>query len=92
MSRIAFFTICLLVFKHLAAQEIDYNQYVYPLIGTSRMGHTYSGATVPFGMAQLSPETDILQYELNDRYNEDVYKYRAGYQYNDPPISFDTQV
>ena len=32
--------------------------YVKPIIGTQRMGHTYPGATVPFGMVQLSPDTD----------------------------------
>jgi putative alpha-1,2-mannosidase len=40
-------------------------QYVKPIIGTQRMGHTYPGATVPFGMVQLSPETDTASYELN---------------------------
>jgi len=33
-------------------------QYVHPIIGTQRMGHVFPGATVPFGMVQLSPETD----------------------------------
>ncbi|MBS1660964.1 MAG: hypothetical protein JST68_07920, partial [Bacteroidetes bacterium] len=28
-------------------------QYVRPIIGTQRMGHTYPGATSPFGMVQL---------------------------------------
>ena len=27
--------------------------YVNPIIGTNEMGHTYPGATVPFGMVQL---------------------------------------
>jgi predicted alpha-1,2-mannosidase len=61
-------------------------QYVKPIIGTQRMGHTYPGATVPFGMVQLSPETDTASYELNGRYNPDVYKYCAGYQYDDKTI------
>jgi predicted alpha-1,2-mannosidase len=50
------------------------------------MGHTYPGATVPFGMVQLSPETDTVQYELNGKYNGDVYKYCSGYQYDDKTI------
>lgn len=50
------------------------------------MGHTYPGATVPFGAVQLSPETDTLPYEVNGKYNKDVYKYCAGYQYNDKTI------
>ncbi len=61
-------------------------QYVKPVIGTQRMGHTYPGATVPFGMVQLSPETDTAGYELNGKYNPDVYKYCAGYQYDDKTI------
>jgi predicted alpha-1,2-mannosidase len=61
-------------------------QYVKPIIGTQRMGHTYPGATVPFGMVQLSPETDTAGYELNGKYNPDVYKYCAGYQYDDKTI------
>jgi predicted alpha-1,2-mannosidase len=59
---------------------------VNPLIGTKKMGHTYPGATVPFGMVQLSPDTDTLPYEVNGKYNPDVYKYCAGYQYEDKTI------
>ncbi|MEP7143036.1 MAG: GH92 family glycosyl hydrolase [Ferruginibacter sp.] len=61
-------------------------QYVKPITGTQRMGHTYPGATVPFGMVQLSPDTDTLSYEMNGKYNGDVYKYCAGYQYEDKSI------
>ncbi|GAA3985237.1 GH92 family glycosyl hydrolase [Pedobacter ginsengiterrae] len=51
------------------------------------MGHTYPGATVPFGAVQLSPETDTLSYEVNGKYNGDVYKYCAGYKYEDKTIT-----
>ncbi|WP_071892090.1 GH92 family glycosyl hydrolase [Flavisolibacter tropicus] len=61
-------------------------QYVNPLIGTEKMGHTYPGATVPFGAVQLSPDTDTIPYAVNGKYNPDVYKYCAGYQYTDPTI------
>ncbi|AHJ96711.1 GH92 family glycosyl hydrolase [Hymenobacter swuensis] len=61
-------------------------QYTKPLVGTARMGHTYPGATVPFGMVQLSPDTDTLSYEQNGKYNPRVYEYCAGYQYADPTI------
>lgn len=60
--------------------------YVKPIIGTQKMGHTYPGATVPFGAVQLSPETDTISYELNGKYNGDVYKYCAGYKYEDKTI------
>ena len=69
------------------AQPESYIQYVKPIIGTQRMGHTYPGATVPFGMVQLSPDTDTLSYETPEgKYNPEVYKYCAGYQYDDPTI------
>jgi predicted alpha-1,2-mannosidase len=61
-------------------------QYVNPVIGTQRMGHVYPGATVPFGMVQLSPDTDTIPYETEGHYNPDVYKYCAGYQYDDKTI------
>lgn len=61
-------------------------QYVKPIIGTQRMGHTFPGATVPFGMVQLSPETDTVGYVKNGKYDPDVYKYCAGYQYDDKSI------
>ncbi len=61
-------------------------QYVNPLIGTQKMGHTFPGATVPFGMVQLSPDTDTIQYIENGKYNPDMYKYCGGYQYDDKTI------
>ncbi|MEA1888028.1 MAG: GH92 family glycosyl hydrolase [Bacteroidota bacterium] len=72
----------------LSAQDHNesYIQYVNPFIGTHKMGHTYPGATVPFGMVQLSPDTDTIPYEDNGEYNRKVYEYCAGYQYDDPTI------
>lgn len=61
-------------------------KYVKPIIGTQKMGHTYPGATVPFGAVQLSPETDTIPYERNGKYNGEVYRYCAGYQYDDQTI------
>jgi len=61
-------------------------QYINPIIGTQRMGHTYPGATVPFGSVQLSPDTDTIPYELNKKYNGKVYEYCSGYQYEDKTI------
>ena len=61
-------------------------KYVKPIIGTERMGHTYPGATVPFGAVQLSPETDTIPYSVDGKYVADVYKYCAGYQYDDNTI------
>jgi len=81
--------------KKSAARETENNQqlelkdlaqYVDPMIGTAKMGHTYPGATVPFGSVQLSPDTDTIPYAVNGQYNPDVYKYCAGYQYDDETI------
>jgi len=69
-----------------AIEKRNLIQYVDPMIGTAKMGHTYPGATVPFGSVQLSPETDTIAYSLNGKYNGDVYKYCAGYQYEDKTI------
>jgi predicted alpha-1,2-mannosidase len=52
---------------------------VDPLIGTGEEGHTFPGATVPFGMVQLSPDTQI-------RYFRQSYKWAAGYRYEDSTI------
>jgi predicted alpha-1,2-mannosidase len=68
------------------AQDKNLIQYVNPLIGTEKMGHTYPGATVPFGAVQLSPDTDTITMYANGRYNPDMYKYCAGYQYDDKTI------
>ena len=61
-------------------------QYVDPLIGTQKMGHTYPGATVPFGSVQLSPDTDEQPHNIGGKYNPDAYRYCAGYQYDDKTI------
>lgn len=42
-----------------AALAQNYQQYVNPFIGTGGHGHTFPGATVPYGMVQLSPDTRI---------------------------------
>lgn len=76
---------CLCLTGWSAAAQ-NYIQYVNPLIGTEKMGHTYPGATVPFGAVQLSPDTDTLSYEVGGKYNPAVYNYCAGYQYTDRTI------
>lgn len=68
------------------AQDLSLVQYVKPIIGTAKMGHTFPGATVPFGSVQLSPDTDTIPYAVDGKYNGEVYKYCAGYQYADPTI------
>lgn len=68
-------------------QSKNYTQYVNPLIGTSKMGHVFPGATAPFGMVQLSPQTNFVPMYLSDgSYNKETYEYCAGYQYRDSTI------
>ena len=55
------------------AAEVD------PRIGTGGDGHLFPGATVPFGMIQLSPDTAMPDFKH-------AYKWAAGYQYGDPTI------
>ncbi len=86
ITRLQLIILALLPTLVQAQTTENYTQYVQPLTGTQRMGHTYPGATVPFGAVQLSPETDTLPYEVNGKYNKDVYKYCAGYQYEDKTI------
>jgi predicted alpha-1,2-mannosidase len=70
----------------LCAQNSNFIPFVNPLIGTKNAGHTFPGATVPFGSVQLSPDTDTIPMLVNGQYQKDVYRYCAGYQYDDSSI------
>src|SRR5215470_7687548 len=52
---------------------------VDPFIGTQGDGHMFPGAVYPFGMVQLSPDTQTRHFKTS-------YAWAAGYQYNDPTI------
>ena len=52
---------------------------VDPFIGTGGEGHTFPGAVVPFGMVQLSPDTQIKP-------RKDAYGWAAGYRHDDHTI------
>ena len=47
-------------------------KYINPFIGTGAHGHTYPGATVPFGMLQVSPDNGISKWD-----------WCSGYHYSD---------
>lgn len=65
----------------------DYTQFVNPFIGTSKMGHVFPGATAPFGMVQLSPQTNFeVMFREDGQYNSETYEYCAGYQHKDSTI------
>jgi predicted alpha-1,2-mannosidase len=49
--------------------------YANPIIGTAEHGHVYPGATVPFGMVQLSPDT-----------RDTTWDGCSGYHYSDHSV------
>jgi len=55
--------------------DFDKLKYVNPFVGTGRHGHTYPGASAPFGMMQLSPDTRF-----------DGWDGCSGYHYSDSII------
>jgi predicted alpha-1,2-mannosidase len=59
----------------LAQKDSQLVSYVNPFIGTGAHGHTYPGATMPFGMMQLSPDTRL-----------DGWDGCSGYHYSDNEI------
>lgn len=80
MKTLYSFTITLLVSIYTllyttSCNHSDLTQYVNPLVGTDAHGHTYPGATVPFGMMQLSPDTRL-----------DGWDGCSGYHYSDTVI------
>ncbi len=81
-----FILLLLISLNTMAQNKNDLIKYINPLIGTERMGHTFPGATVPFGSVQLSPETDTIPMLVDGKYQKRVYEYCAGYQYEDKTI------
>jgi predicted alpha-1,2-mannosidase len=55
--------------------EIAPVERINPMVGTDATGHTFPGATVPFGMVQLSPDTRL-----------DTWEGCSGYHYGDSLI------
>ncbi|QQS39903.1 MAG: GH92 family glycosyl hydrolase [Acidobacteriota bacterium] len=69
----SFFTLFLLSTVSFAID--DPARWVNPFIGTGGHGHTFPGATMPFGMVQLSPDTRIDNWDGS-----------SGYHYSDDII------
>ena len=66
-----FFLVSLTAFS----QPADYAARANPFIGTGGHGHTYPGASMPFGMMQMSPDTRL-----------DGWDGCSGYHYSDTVI------
>lgn len=76
MRKNAFLFIAALVTTVSFSQNHNFAQHVNPFIGTGGHGHTFPGATVPFGMVQLSPDTRI----------DGSWDGCGGYHYSDSTI------
>lgn len=85
-KRNLFFSMMVFAVQLVPAQIRTKSSYVNPMIGTAGMGHTFPGACSPFGIVQLSPETDTIPQNVDGKYQTNVYSYCAGYQYDDPTI------
>ena len=72
-SKKILFLALLILAQSLSAQRLI--DYVDPFIGTGGHGHTYPGATLPFGMIQPSPDTDTQGWD-----------WCSGYHYSDHSI------
>ena len=62
MKRFLFSVLLFVLLSSFSLQNPDepsLTKYVNPFIGTGGHGHTFPGATVPFGMVQLSPDTRL---------------------------------
>ena len=69
-----FLTFCFSLFTLVCSAQVT--KYVNPFIGTGGTGHTFPGATTPFAMVQLSPDTRI----------DGSWEGCSGYHYNDSVI------
>lgn len=81
--KILAFAVMAVTLPASAQKPVD---YVNPIIGTNGMGHTFPGACSPFGLVQLSPDTDTIPHNIDGKYQKNAYEYCAGYQYRDKTI------
>ena len=75
IKSLAILALAVLLFGCNKAEKKSLISFVNPLIGTAGHGHTFPGATVPFGMVQLSPDT-----------HTEGWDWCSGYHYSDSSI------
>lgn len=80
MTKRAVLMLVLAMFSAGATAQRATIDAVDPFIGTGGEGHTFPGAVAPFGMVQLSPDTDT-GCTLRE-----CYGHAAGYRHDDPTI------
>lgn len=61
--RILFFFLLFAFSPSIFIAQDSVLDYVDPFIGTGGHGHTFPGATLPFGMVQLSPDTRLTGWD-----------------------------
>jgi putative alpha-1,2-mannosidase len=57
------------------AADMHFSDYIHPFVGAQGEGNTFPGPSAPFGMVQISPDTDITNWDTD-----------SGYEYTDPTI------
>ncbi len=79
VKYLAFFLLFLAFSTEVSAaetgKEVRLSDYIRPFVGTQGEGNTYPGPSAPFGMVQLSPDTD-----------KELWETASGYEYSDTSI------
>jgi predicted alpha-1,2-mannosidase len=57
------------------ADQARLSDFIRPFVGAQGEGNTFPGPSVPFGMVQVSPDTDTTNWDTD-----------SGYEYTDPTI------
>lgn len=70
-----FIIICISSITVFSQSIMNYVDYVRPFVGTFGDGNTFPGPSVPFGMVQFGPDTDMELWET-----------ASGYEYSDSSI------
>jgi predicted alpha-1,2-mannosidase len=68
LKKVRFVFASIIIFA-TSVKAQDFIQYVNPMIGTGGNGHVFPGATVPFGMVQLSPDQRTVGWSYCSGYN-----------------------
>ena len=66
----------ILIFISKISDAQKLTSFVDPFLGTGGHGHVYPGATIPFGMVQLSPDN-----------GEEGWDWSSGYHYSSKTIA-----
>lgn len=75
MNKLKSLFIVFIFLTNVSFAQTNYTPLVNPFIGTGGHGHTYPGASMPFGMMQLSPDTRLEGWDGC-----------SGYHYSDSVI------